>query len=157
MKGNTAGGLKSDRTGFTEMRVTALIIVHFLWFFNTESLCIWDSVLLLKNQSNRTIIKAVTRNLVKPVRSLLSPPAVTLLYILCYFQFHLCDLLGVKIKDVRKTKGRLMASQLQYGKIKDKEQYLCFLFVMFLSDNANYTQLTHWPWKSNWVCKLTDI
>ena len=31
---------------------------------------------LLKNQSNSTVIKAVTRILVKPFRSLLSPPAV---------------------------------------------------------------------------------
>ena len=30
----TAGGLKSDRTGFTKMRVTALVIVRLL-FFNT--------------------------------------------------------------------------------------------------------------------------
>ena len=35
----TAGGLKSDRNGFTKMRVTALIIVRLLcFFFNTDSL-----------------------------------------------------------------------------------------------------------------------
>ena len=36
----TAVGLKSDRTGFTKMRATALIIVQLLKFFDIESLCI---------------------------------------------------------------------------------------------------------------------
>ena len=50
----TAGGLKSDR--------------------NTESQIHRDSV--LKKSEYRTIIKVVTRILVKPIGSLLSPPAV---------------------------------------------------------------------------------
>ena len=45
------GGFKSDRNRFTKMRVTALIIVR----------------VLRKNLSNRTIIKVVTRILVKSV------------------------------------------------------------------------------------------
>ena len=34
----TAGGIKSDRNGFTKMRVTALIIVRLPQFFLTQSL-----------------------------------------------------------------------------------------------------------------------
>ena len=60
----TVGGFESNRTDFTKMRVTALIIVQSS--FLTQSLK-YIETLCYKNQSNRTIIKAVKRILAKPV------------------------------------------------------------------------------------------